>query len=181
VELRITDCWGGATAGRVIGFDAGSWRIGLHTYLSPKQASRTLWHELIHIAQAQQTGGLDELDIRVMNELRTARLFGTGQRRFLRGWAYPFVRIRARARDQKATGGVQRPPRLQPRLVAVIVTVCNLLNAGHRPSTAGSEWSLGELMMAEAGEGMRLCAGTASAGAEPAPVVCGQRSSRSSP
>ena len=89
VQVRITDYWGGETAGRVIGFDASSsWRIGLDTYLGAAEASRTLWHELIHVRQAQQMGGLDQLDARVIDALRTARLLGRGQRRWFRNWAY---------------------------------------------------------------------------------------------
>jgi hypothetical protein len=88
VDLSITDYWGGATCGRLIGFMEGRWRIGLDTFLSPRQASRTLWHELIHVAQGQRAGGLAELDALMKREVRNARLAGRGQRRWFRGWAY---------------------------------------------------------------------------------------------
>jgi hypothetical protein len=88
VHVSITDYWGGEMAGRLIGFRAGSWRLGVDTHLSAAQASRTLWHELMHVVQAQDAGGLDQFDARVVKELRAAGLLGRDQRRFARHRAY---------------------------------------------------------------------------------------------
>ncbi len=74
--------------GRLIGFLDGEWRIGVDTHLSASQASRTLWHELMHALQSHEASGLSEFDARVAQELRTAGLRGRNQRRFARGRAY---------------------------------------------------------------------------------------------
>jgi hypothetical protein len=59
VEIRLTR-YAYDTCGRLIGFRNGVWIIGLDTYTSPRQASLTLWHELVHVAQAERAGGTEQ-------------------------------------------------------------------------------------------------------------------------
>ena len=87
VEIRLTR-YLDDTCGRLIAFRNGVWIIGLDTYLSPRQASLTLWHELVHVAQAQQAGGLEQFRDLVLIEAEAARLFGRSARRLLWSRAY---------------------------------------------------------------------------------------------
>lgn len=85
VELKLTryDDRAG-TVGRLVGLRDGSWRIALDTYLRPAEASRTVYHELAHVVQAQRLGGMQRLIDRQEAEFRAARLTGRDQRRFFR-------------------------------------------------------------------------------------------------
>jgi hypothetical protein len=75
VEIRLTR-YGDRTCGRLIGFRDNAWIVGLDTYLSPRVASLTLWHELMHICQAQQAGGIGRFDEVVLREALAARVVG---------------------------------------------------------------------------------------------------------
>ena len=88
VELKLTrydDRYG--TVGRLVGFRNGSWRIAIDTYLRPPEASRTVYHELAHVLQAERVGGMQRLIDRHEAEFRAARLTGRDQRRFFRARA----------------------------------------------------------------------------------------------
>jgi hypothetical protein len=87
VEIRLTR-YADDTYGRLIGFRDGFWVVGLDTYLSPRQASITLWHELVHVAQAERSGGLEQFHHVVRSEAEAARLIGRSARRFLLSRAY---------------------------------------------------------------------------------------------
>jgi hypothetical protein len=87
VEIRLTR-YSYDTCGRLIGFRNGVWIIGLDTYLSPRQASLTLWHELAHVAQAERVGGIEQFHELVLSEAEAARLIGRSARRFLWSRAY---------------------------------------------------------------------------------------------
>jgi hypothetical protein len=87
VEIRLTR-YAYDTCGRLIGFRNGVWIIGLDTYLSPRQASLTLWHELVHVAQAERAGGLGQFHGLARSEAQAARLLGRSARRFLWSRAY---------------------------------------------------------------------------------------------
>lgn len=88
VELKLTTYNGDReTVGRVVGLRHGVWSIALETYLSPRQASLTVYHELAHVLEAQRVGGFDALLNLQEDELRRARVIGRGQRKHLRRWA----------------------------------------------------------------------------------------------
>lgn len=88
VEIRFTRYTKAGFGGRLSGFKEGSWRIGLDKTLSVNEASRTLWHELVHVAQARRMGGFPVWDKRVQQEMRDARLNGPHPRKFFCGHAY---------------------------------------------------------------------------------------------
>jgi hypothetical protein len=87
IEIRLTS-YKDATFGRLIAYRDGVWIIGLDTYLSARQASITLWHELVHVAQAQRAGGIEQFHELVWDEAQAARLVGPRERRFLWSRAY---------------------------------------------------------------------------------------------
>src|SRR5947209_6748310 len=74
--------------GRVRGYRDGAFRITLDTYLSRRDASRTLWHELVHVMQAEREGGFEALDARAAKEMREASLEGQNQRKRFRDRTY---------------------------------------------------------------------------------------------
>lgn len=73
--------------GQIVGFRDGAYRVTLDTYLRPRDASITLWHELVHVMQAEREGGWEAFDARGASEMREARLAGRGQRKHFRDWA----------------------------------------------------------------------------------------------
>lgn len=113
VEIRITYYRTGDDGG-VIGFRDGTWRIGLDTYLTANQASRTLWHELVHVAQARRAGGLDQLFARVKREHRAVRLSGRNPRRFFKSHAYRQMPLEKEA-EQRSRLWHERYPLAQRR------------------------------------------------------------------
>jgi hypothetical protein len=72
------------TVGRLAGRRDGIWRITLDATLSAREASRTVYHELAHVVQAERLGGLPNLEARYDAQLRAARLIGRSQRRLFR-------------------------------------------------------------------------------------------------
>jgi hypothetical protein len=90
VEIRLTRYRDGA-CGRLIGFRDGVWIVGLDTYLSPRVASLTLWHELVHIWQAQRAGGIAAFDEVVLSEALAPRVVGPSVRRFFWTRAYRWM------------------------------------------------------------------------------------------
>lgn len=86
VELRITR-YRDDTCGRLIANRDGTWIVGLDTYLS-RQASLTLWHELVHIAQAERVGGVKNFEEMVLEEAVAGRLVGPRERRWFWSRAY---------------------------------------------------------------------------------------------
>ena len=96
VEIRLTRYLDG-TCGRVIGFRDGVWIVGLDTYLNPRDASITLWHELVHVHQMGKLGGIAQFGEMALREAREARVVGPRARLFF--WK------RAYRRMPHATGG----------------------------------------------------------------------------
>jgi hypothetical protein len=66
------------------GFRDGAFRITLDPYMSPDYASSTLWHELVHVMQAEREGGWEAYDVRSAREMREAGLEGPDQRKYFR-------------------------------------------------------------------------------------------------
>ncbi len=88
VELKLT-CYTNqrGTVGCLIGLRDGVWRIALDTYVSAAEASRTVYHELAHIVEAQRLGGMQQLVARHDQELRAAHVIGPRKLSHLRaGW-----------------------------------------------------------------------------------------------
>lgn len=90
VDIRLTR-YLDDTCGRLIACRDGTWIVGLDTYLSPCQASLTLWHELVHVAQAERVGGIEQFDDMVLREAQAARLVGPRERRFF--WSRSYRRM----------------------------------------------------------------------------------------
>lgn len=97
------------TVGRLIGFVDGTWRIALDTYLPPAEASRTTYHELGHVLQAQRLGGMRELLEQQNHEFSAARLVGRHQRRLLRGRAIARTPLEREAEQLARTWHKQFP------------------------------------------------------------------------
>ena len=87
VEIRLTRYLDG-TCGRVIGFRDGVWIVGLDTYLNPRDASITLWHELVHVHQMGKLGGIAQFGDMALREAREARVVGPRARLFFWKRAY---------------------------------------------------------------------------------------------
>jgi hypothetical protein len=60
--------------GNYLGIRDGAHRIGVHCELASAEASRVLWHELTHAAQAERLGGSDAFDRRRNDEVHAAGL-----------------------------------------------------------------------------------------------------------
>jgi hypothetical protein len=60
--------------GRYIGVRSGLHRIGIASDLSPREASMTLWHELMHAKQAECLGGHPQFERQWWGEMRAAGL-----------------------------------------------------------------------------------------------------------
>ena len=88
VSVCVTRKMDPATLGLLDREDHGTWRIYLDRFLTVRQASITLWHELVHVEQAERAGGIEKLEERIDQERVTARLDGPQQRRFFRLRAY---------------------------------------------------------------------------------------------
>jgi hypothetical protein len=88
VELKLTTYRSDrGTVGRLVGLRNGVWRIAVETYLSPRQGSLTVFHELAHVLQAERVGSFEALLELQDKEFRGARVTGRGQRTYLRSWA----------------------------------------------------------------------------------------------
>jgi hypothetical protein len=108
VEIRLTR-YKDATFGRLIAHRDGTWIVGLDTYLSPRDASITLWHELVHVAQAERVGGMEQLDEMVFREALAARLAGPRERRFF--WLRAYRRMpHEREAELRGSEGHRRAP-----------------------------------------------------------------------
>ena len=88
VNVCVTRTMDVTTLGALDGEKSGTWQISIDRFLTPTQASLTLWHELVHVAQAETAGGIRELDERLDRERRAARLDGPRKRKFFRLRAY---------------------------------------------------------------------------------------------
>lgn len=88
VNVCITATMDARTLGAFDREKDGVWQIYLNRFLTTTDASVTLWHELVHLVQAETAGGMQTLDDRRDRELRAARLEGSHQRRLFRLRAY---------------------------------------------------------------------------------------------
>ncbi len=115
VELKLTRYTNErGTAGRLIGLRDGAWRIALDTYVSAAEASRTVYHELAHVVQAQRLGGMQQLVQRHDQELLAARRLSPAQGRFFRAIKAEGMPIEREA-EELALRWHQKGPLAEPR------------------------------------------------------------------
>ena len=99
INVCVTGRMHASTLGAFDGEKDGVWGIYLDRYLTPRQASLTLWHELVHVAQAERAGGMVELDKRFDRERRAGRLDGPRPLKFFRLRAYHNLPLEREAED----------------------------------------------------------------------------------
>ena len=100
VNVCVTGRMDMTTLGVFDGEKNGAWRIYLDRFLTTRQASLTLWHELVHVAQAERAGGMRELDRRLDRERLAARLDGPRKRKFFRLRAYQNLPLEREAEER---------------------------------------------------------------------------------
>jgi len=103
VNVCVTRTMDVTTLGALDGEKSGTWQICIDRFLTPTQASLTLWHELVHVAQAESAGGMHELDERLDRERCAARLDGPRKRTFFRLRAYRNLPLEREAEDRAQT------------------------------------------------------------------------------
>ena len=99
VGLKIVQYTNRSGTVAAFGWRAGAWRFAVDTNLPPSEASRSVYHEMAHILQAQRLGGLDTFDARVDEEMRAAGLAGRSHRTVFRYSAYENMPLEVKPRS----------------------------------------------------------------------------------
>lgn len=99
VGLKIVQYTNRSGTVAAFGWRAGAWRFAVDTNLPPSEASRSVYHEMAHILQAQRLGGLDTFDARVDEEMRAAGLAGRSHRTVFRYSAYENMPLEVEAEE----------------------------------------------------------------------------------